>query len=114
MPTDTDARIAVRKTYKLFVGGAFPRSESGRSYPVHSATGALLAHAAGDAYTAAPTVKPMCKCTEHGHDAVRAAIREQGLKTAPAVRAALGWKNADGCASCRPAPWPRPRGRWGC
>jgi acyl-CoA reductase-like NAD-dependent aldehyde dehydrogenase len=27
-------RIAVRKTYKLFIGGAFPRSESGRSYPV--------------------------------------------------------------------------------
>src|SRR5205085_657815 len=25
-------RIAVRKTYKLYVGGAFPRSESGRSY----------------------------------------------------------------------------------
>jgi len=39
-------RIAVRKTYKLFVGGAFPRSESGRSYPVHAADGTLLAHAA--------------------------------------------------------------------
>ena len=24
-------RIAVRKTYKLYIGGAFPRSESGRS-----------------------------------------------------------------------------------
>ena len=32
------ARLAVRKTYKLFIGGAFPRSESGRSYPVRSAT----------------------------------------------------------------------------
>ena len=63
----------------------------------------LLAHAAGDAYSAAPKVKPMCKCIEHGHDAVRAAIREQALKTAPAVRAALGWRSADGCASCRPA-----------
>jgi acyl-CoA reductase-like NAD-dependent aldehyde dehydrogenase len=40
------ARLAVRKTYKLFIGGAFPRSESGRSYPVHSAGGDLLAHAA--------------------------------------------------------------------
>jgi acyl-CoA reductase-like NAD-dependent aldehyde dehydrogenase len=39
-------RLAVRKTYKLFLGGAFPRSESGRSYPVHAADGALLAHAA--------------------------------------------------------------------
>ena len=39
-------RLDVRKTYKLFVGGAFPRSESGRSYPVHDASGNLLAHAA--------------------------------------------------------------------
>ncbi|WP_219415710.1 aldehyde dehydrogenase family protein [Pseudonocardia nigra] len=34
------------KTYKLYVGGAFPRSESGRSYPVTAADGRLLAHAA--------------------------------------------------------------------
>jgi acyl-CoA reductase-like NAD-dependent aldehyde dehydrogenase len=39
-------RLDVRKTYKLFVGGAFPRSESGRSYPVLSKGGDLLAHAA--------------------------------------------------------------------
>ena len=39
-------RLDIRKTYKLFVGGAFPRSESGRSYPVLDATGALLAYAA--------------------------------------------------------------------
>ena len=39
-------RIDVRKTYKLFIGGAFPRSESGRTYPVRSADGTLLAHAA--------------------------------------------------------------------
>jgi acyl-CoA reductase-like NAD-dependent aldehyde dehydrogenase len=36
----------VRKTYKLHIGGAFPRSESGRSYPVTSPAGELLAHAA--------------------------------------------------------------------
>jgi acyl-CoA reductase-like NAD-dependent aldehyde dehydrogenase len=28
------SRLDVRKTYKLYIGGAFPRSESGRSYPV--------------------------------------------------------------------------------
>ena len=28
------ARLSVRKTYKLFIGGAFPRSESGRTYLV--------------------------------------------------------------------------------
>ena len=39
-------RVAVRKTYKLYIGGAFPRSESGRSYPVTDSSGALLAHAA--------------------------------------------------------------------
>ncbi|GAA1278241.1 aldehyde dehydrogenase family protein [Saccharothrix xinjiangensis] len=39
-------RIAVAKTYKLYIGGAFPRSESGRSYPVADAKGAFLANAA--------------------------------------------------------------------
>jgi len=39
-------RLDVRKTYKLFIGGAFPRSESGRSYPVSGTDGVLLAHAA--------------------------------------------------------------------
>jgi acyl-CoA reductase-like NAD-dependent aldehyde dehydrogenase len=41
-----EPRLRVRKTYKLAIGGAFPRSESGRSYPVEDASGALLAHAA--------------------------------------------------------------------
>jgi acyl-CoA reductase-like NAD-dependent aldehyde dehydrogenase len=44
--SESAPRLGVRKTYKLYVGGAFPRSESGRSYPVHGADGALLAHAA--------------------------------------------------------------------
>ncbi|MEV4631246.1 aldehyde dehydrogenase family protein [Micromonospora sp. NPDC049523] len=34
-------RLAVRKTYKLFVGGKFPRSESGRSYLVQDSNVAL-------------------------------------------------------------------------
>ncbi len=38
-------RLAVNKTYKQFIGGAFERSESGRSYPVVGAGGELLAHA---------------------------------------------------------------------
>ncbi len=41
-----EPRLRVRKTYKLAIGGAFPRSESGRSYPVEDASGTLLAHAA--------------------------------------------------------------------
>jgi acyl-CoA reductase-like NAD-dependent aldehyde dehydrogenase len=40
------ARIAVRKTYKLYIGGAFPRSESGRSYVVTDHKGGFLANAA--------------------------------------------------------------------
>ncbi|GAA1713391.1 aldehyde dehydrogenase family protein [Nonomuraea bangladeshensis] len=43
---ETPPRLAVRRTYKLYVGGAFPRSESGRSYPVTSADGSHLANAA--------------------------------------------------------------------
>jgi acyl-CoA reductase-like NAD-dependent aldehyde dehydrogenase len=38
-------RIDVRKTYKLYIGGAFPRSESGRSYVVTAANGEPLANA---------------------------------------------------------------------
>ena len=34
-------RVSVRKTYKLFIGGAFPRSESGRSYVVDDTNVAL-------------------------------------------------------------------------
>ncbi|MFC5380207.1 aldehyde dehydrogenase family protein [Aquipuribacter nitratireducens] len=39
-------RLDVRKTYKLYLGGAFPRSESGRTYAVHGADGRALAQAA--------------------------------------------------------------------
>ena len=42
----TFERLRVRKTYKLYIGGAFPRSESGRSYPVTARDGTVLAHAA--------------------------------------------------------------------
>jgi acyl-CoA reductase-like NAD-dependent aldehyde dehydrogenase len=64
-PAATAGRVQVRKTYKLFIGGAFPRSESGRSYPVTAAGGTLLAHAAlasrkdaRDAVTAARAAFP--------------------------------------------------------
>jgi acyl-CoA reductase-like NAD-dependent aldehyde dehydrogenase len=41
-------RIGVRKTYKLYIGGAFPRSESGRTYEIHAggSSGTFLANAA--------------------------------------------------------------------
>ena len=40
------SRLTVPKTYKLYVGGKFPRSESGRTYEVVSKKGAFLANAA--------------------------------------------------------------------
>jgi acyl-CoA reductase-like NAD-dependent aldehyde dehydrogenase len=45
LPTKDSPRLDVRKTYKLYVGGAFPRSESGRSYVVNDAKGKFLANA---------------------------------------------------------------------
>jgi acyl-CoA reductase-like NAD-dependent aldehyde dehydrogenase len=40
------ARLDVKKTYKLYVGGKFPRSESGRTYEVTDDKGRFLANAA--------------------------------------------------------------------
>lgn len=40
------SRISVRKTYKLYIGGKFPRSESGRFFPVSDAQGGLVANLA--------------------------------------------------------------------
>ena len=39
-------RLSVLKTYKLYINGAFPRSESGRSFEVNDHQGAFLANAA--------------------------------------------------------------------
>lgn len=39
-------RLTVRKTYKLYVGGAFPRSESGRTYPVTTPERTFVANVA--------------------------------------------------------------------
>ncbi|HEX3906470.1 MAG TPA: aldehyde dehydrogenase family protein [Mycobacteriales bacterium] len=45
MPT-SPRRVDVRKTYKLFIGGAFPRSESGRTYPISDRQGGFVANVA--------------------------------------------------------------------
>jgi len=44
--TEPESRLAVRKTYKLYLDGGFPRSESGRSYEVSTPDGEFLANAA--------------------------------------------------------------------
>jgi acyl-CoA reductase-like NAD-dependent aldehyde dehydrogenase len=70
--TAVGERLGVRKTYKLYIGGEFPRTESGRAYEVFSARGEPLANA--------------CRGTRKDiRDAVRAArkaLPEWSAKTA--------------------------------
>ncbi len=63
----------------------------------------ILAATVGGDYSVAPSKKPLCHCTDHTHDEIRAAIVEQGYKTMPAAMQGLGWKTPDGCTKCRPA-----------
>jgi nitrite reductase (NADH) large subunit len=63
----------------------------------------ILANTLGGDYSAAPSAKPLCKCTDHPHDHVRKTIKEQHLTSIRAVMDFLEWKTPDGCASCRPA-----------
>ena len=63
----------------------------------------ILALSLGDGYQKPTAAKPMCKCTSHPHEAVRARIVADGLKSIPEVMRALGWTTPDGCSSCRPA-----------
>ena len=44
--TPAEQRLEVRKTLKLYVGGAFSRSESGRAYAVEDGSGRFWANAA--------------------------------------------------------------------
>lgn len=59
------SRIDVKKTYKLYINGAFPRSESGRVYEVKNSKGVFIANPAlasrkdlRDAVTAARSAFP--------------------------------------------------------
>ena len=38
------SRLAIQKTYKLYIGGKFPRSESGRFYAINDSKGSLIAN----------------------------------------------------------------------
>ncbi len=74
----------------------------------------ILAATLGGDYSAAPKQKPICACTERSHADVRAAIRDEHLTERAATMRYLGWKSANGCATCRPAlnyylisAWPR-------
>jgi nitrite reductase (NADH) large subunit len=82
------------------------RSHTKASSSCGSCTGlveALLSSTVGEGYDASPNKQPICKCTEYSHDVVIATIKQNELKSIPAVREFLEWKSPDGCAACRPA-----------
>jgi nitrite reductase (NADH) large subunit len=64
---------------------------------------ALLSHTLGGDYSESPARKPLCTCTEFTHDEIRAGMKEQKLKTIPAMQAFFEWKTDNGCSKCRPA-----------
>ena len=64
---------------------------------------ALLSHTLGGDYSESPAKKPLCGCTEHNHDDIRAGIHDQELKSIPAVQEFFEWKTPNGCGKCRPA-----------
>ncbi|CAM2065381.1 NAD(P)/FAD-dependent oxidoreductase [Sulfidibacter corallicola] len=63
----------------------------------------LLALALGPAAPKQPSEKPVCACTEMGHDQVREEIAANEFASVEQAMAVLGWKNPEGCARCRPA-----------
>jgi nitrite reductase (NADH) large subunit len=63
----------------------------------------ILMFTAGGDYSATPKTKAMCSCTDHGHQAVRDAIKTSKLLTIADVFKFMDWKTPNGCASCRPA-----------
>ena len=63
----------------------------------------ILMATVGAGYSATPKKKAICGCTEHSHQDVRDAIRNDKLLTIADTFKALGWKTPNGCATCRPA-----------
>jgi nitrite reductase (NADH) large subunit len=63
----------------------------------------ILAHTLGDQYDTTAKKTAICKCTTLSRDEVVAEIEEKGLTNVREVMNVLGWKEAEGCAKCRPA-----------
>ncbi len=63
----------------------------------------ILMNCLGTSYSETPKKKAMCACTDHSHDAVRTAIRENKYLEQAQIRSEMGWRTPSGCASCRPA-----------
>jgi acyl-CoA reductase-like NAD-dependent aldehyde dehydrogenase len=67
MPAHTD-RAPITKTWKLFVGGAYPRSESGRVVPLDGDSGDAVA------YVAAATRKDLRDAVEAARSAQKVGV----------------------------------------
>lgn len=63
----------------------------------------ILMFTAGGDYSARPAKKALCACTEHSHEDVRRAIRDNNLLAIPDVMRFMEWRTPNGCATCRPA-----------
>ena len=63
----------------------------------------LLMFTAGGDYSAAPTAKVLCACTDKTHQDARDAIRAEHLTSIPETMRFLKWRTVNGCATCRPA-----------
>lgn len=82
------------------------RSHTKASASCGSCTGLveqILASTLGGEYSATPKEKSVCKCTDHTHDEVIRAIRENRLTSALEAMKFLQWRSDDGCHVCRPA-----------
>lgn len=63
----------------------------------------LLMFVAGGDYSAAPTAKTMCGCTDKTHQDARDTIRSEHLTSIPDAMRFMSWRTPNGCATCRPA-----------
>ena len=63
----------------------------------------LLMHVIGSDYSATPSKKAICACTDLNHEEVRAAIRQTKLLAVGDAMQFLNWRTPNGCATCRPA-----------
>lgn len=57
---------------------------------------------AGGDYSATPKLKAMCACTDHGHQAVRDAIRANKLLTISDVYKFMDWKTPNAAPPAAP------------
>ena len=73
------ARLAVPKTYKLFIGGKFPRSESGYTFEVTTPRGGFLANAALASRKDARDAVAAARAAQSGFSAMTAYNRGQIL-----------------------------------